>query len=180
MAPVQLLTPALPSDETISRVVLAPRRALGRPARITIIDNGKPRAVELLTNIIDNMRDQLPVADITSYFKGAASKIIDEQEAKMLAADADLVITGLGDCGACSANSIADALAMESAGVPATVVITEPFVGHITSWAVTMGAPGYHFAVVPHPVSSRSEETLRQYGASAAEHVLRHLTENQD
>src|SRR5581483_11367999 len=98
----------LPSDETISRVVLAPRRALGRPARITIIDNGKPRAVELLTNIIDNMRDQLPVADITSYFKGAASKIIDEQEAKMLAADADLVITGLGDCGACSANSLAD------------------------------------------------------------------------
>jgi hypothetical protein len=59
------------------------------------------------------------------------------------------------------------------------VVITEPFTGHITSWAATMGAPGYHFAVVPHPVSSRSAETLKAYGARAADLVRRQLTEDQ-
>jgi hypothetical protein len=56
MAMVELLTPALPSDEAVSRVVLASRRALVAPARVLIIDNGKPRTVELMTNIIDAMR----------------------------------------------------------------------------------------------------------------------------
>jgi hypothetical protein len=179
MAIVELLAPALPGDEAVSRVVLAPRRALAAPARVLIIDNGKPRTVELMTNIIDAMRGELEVGEVNVYFKGAASRIIDEQEAKDLAVANDLVIAGLGDCGACSANSLADALRMENAGIPATVVITEPFTGHITSWAVTMGAPGYHFAVVPHPVSSRSAETLKAYGTRAAGLVRRQLTEDQ-
>ena len=69
-----------------------------------------------------------------------------------------------------------DALHMEAAGVPSTLVITAPFAGHVTSWAVTMGAPGYHFAVVPHPVSSRAPDILLRYAAAAANSVFEHLT----
>jgi hypothetical protein len=146
---IEPLAPYVPEEATETTLSLAPRRPISDPVRITLIDNGKPRTVELLRNVVDQLRPPLPVAEVTVYFKGAASRIIDENEAADLARSSDLVITGLGDCGACSANSLADALRMEALGIPSTVVITSPFVGHITSWAVTMGLPGYHFSVVP-------------------------------
>jgi hypothetical protein len=50
---------------------------------------------------------------------------------------------------------------LERAGVPATVLVTEPFTTLIASHAVRLGAPGYHSLTVPHPVWGKSEEELR-------------------
>jgi hypothetical protein len=50
---------------------------------------------------------------------------------------------------------------LERAGVPATVLITEPFATIIASHAVKLGAPGYHALSVPHPVWGRSADELR-------------------
>ena len=49
---------------------------------------------------------------------------------------------------------------LEEAGVPATVLITEPFQGIVASHAVRLGAPGYHALVVPHPIWSKDDEGL--------------------
>jgi hypothetical protein len=46
------------------------------------------------------------------------------------------------------------------------VVISDVFIGHIAAFSVTMGMPGYHNAVVPHPVSSKDDEQLAAYAAS--------------
>lgn len=172
----ELLSPSLPDEAPTTAVALAPRTSPVGPVRLTIVDNGKPRTVELLTQIAEGFARHLPGVEVTAYFKGAASRIIDEQEVKELAASSDLVLTGIGDCGACSANSLADALRMETAGVPSTLVLTEPFAGHISRWAVALGAPGYHFVSVPHPVSSRSSEVLTSYATSVSDLALRQLT----
>ena len=71
-----------------------------------------------------------------------------------------MVIAGLGDCGACSACSLGDALKMEGAGVPSTVLISDVFVGHVASFVGHDGLPRLPHAVVPHPVSSKDDAQL--------------------
>lgn len=70
-----------------------------------------------------------------------------------------------------------DAVLIEKAGTPATVLITEPFQGLVASGAVKLGAPGYHSLVVPHPVWGKSPEELRELAAAIADRALAQLTE---
>ena len=85
------------------------------------------------------------------------------------------MIAGLGDCGACSTCSLGDALKMEGAGIPSTVLISDVFIGHIASVAVMMGMPGYHTAVVPHPVSSKNDDQLAAFAVLAVDQVRQQL-----
>ena len=64
---------------------------------------------------------------------------------------------------------------MEGAGIPSTVLISDVFVGHIASFSVTMGLPGYHTAVVPHPVSSKDDQQLAVYAASVVDVIAGQL-----
>ena len=47
-----------------------------------------------------------------------------------------------------------DAITFEKRGIPAAVVITEPFVPTAEEMARLAGMPGYPYAVLPHPVGS--------------------------
>ena len=76
---------------------LAPRAVPTGPVTITIVENGKPNANELLGHIADRLSDRIPVADIDVHSKPSAAKPIDADEAEMLAARSHLVIVGLGD-----------------------------------------------------------------------------------
>ncbi len=47
-----------------------------------------------------------------------------------------------------------DAILFEKRGIPAAVIITEPFVPTAMAMAELAGLPGYPFAAIPHPVGS--------------------------
>jgi hypothetical protein len=175
MATVQLVSPTLPEDPPAAGLHLAARRPLGPGTRLTLIDNGKPRARELLQMIAEGLRKRSAVGSVHVVSKGSASRVLDDAEVASLAATSDVVIAGLGDCGACSACSLADAIRMEAVGVPATVLISDVFTGHIASFAVTMGLPGYHSAVVPHPVSSKNDVQLARFAADVTEQIAAQL-----
>lgn len=64
---------------------------------------------------------------------------------------------------------------LEQLGVPAAVVITEPFQGLAASFARSLGMPGYPAAMVPHPVSSKDEPWLAATAARVADAVARDL-----
>ena len=49
-----------------------------------------------------------------------------------------------------------DAITFEKRGIPAAVVITEPFEPTAEAMACLAGMPGYPYAVVPHPFGSLS------------------------
>jgi hypothetical protein len=149
----------------------APRRGLDG-ARLVLIDNGKPNARELLSLLAS----QLPVARVEVVTKSAAGHPLEDDEAAAIAKRADVAITGLGDCGACSACSLRDAVAFERLGVPATVVITDAFVGHVARFADALGLPGYPALVVPHPVSSKDHEHLARLAAGLAGAAAAQLT----
>jgi hypothetical protein len=65
---------------------------------------------------------------------------------------------------------------LEEAGVPATVLITEPFQGIVASHASKLGLPGYHSLVVPHPVWSRDEDGLRALARQVADVAVAQLS----
>lgn len=76
----------------------APRTDVEPGALLTLIDNGKPRAREMLELIAEELRRELPeVTSVDVFSKPSAGKPIDADEARMLAARSRLVITGLGD-----------------------------------------------------------------------------------
>ena len=60
--------------------------------------------------------------------------------------------------------------------MPSTVLISDVFIGHVASFAVAMGLPGYHSAVVPHPVSSKDDAQLAAYAASVVDVIAAQLT----
>ncbi|MDE0652935.1 MAG: hypothetical protein OXI26_04745 [bacterium] len=69
-----------------------------------------------------------------------------------------------------------DAILLESRGVPAALVVTEPFVAVAARFAPTVGAPDYPSAAVPHPISSVGDDDLRKYAATVADEVADLLT----
>jgi hypothetical protein len=64
---------------------------------------------------------------------------------------------------------------LEERGIPATVVITQPFQAVIASNAVKLGAPGYHAIVVPHPVYGKSTSELQDLARGLAQTALAQL-----
>ena len=55
-----------------------------------------------------------------------------------------------------------DAITFEKRGIPAAVVITEPFVSTAEEMARLAGMPGYPYAVLPHPVGSLAPAEVAQ------------------
>jgi hypothetical protein len=51
---------------------------------------------------------------------------------------------------------VLDAITFEKRGIPAAVVITEPFESTAEAMAKLAGMPGYPYAAVPHPFGSLS------------------------
>jgi hypothetical protein len=176
MTTIDIMVPELVDAPPPAGITMAERVPLGPGSRITLIDNGKPKAPELMTMIADGLRERFPIESVTIFNKGTASRVIDEDEIASIAASSDAVIAGLGDCGACSACSLGDAIKMEIAGVPSTVLISDVFIGNVAAFSVTMGMPGYHSAVVPHPVSSKDDAQLAIYAASVVDQVALQLT----
>ena len=50
----------------------------------------------------------------------------------------------------------------ERLNVPALAVMTERFVSAAELMARVLGMPGYEFMVIPHPVSSATDDALRR------------------
>jgi hypothetical protein len=159
--PITVLRPdeAPPTTDVLE---LAPRHAPPDQLTVGLVANGKPLAKELLSALAEGLgvRAGREVA-VVMVEKPSAAFQLEDDEADRLASLADVAIAGLGDCGACSTCSLYDAVMLERRGIPATVLITEPFQSLIASLAAKLGAPGYHTLSLPHPVWGKTEEKLR-------------------
>jgi hypothetical protein len=175
MTNIEVLTPVqdAPAPAPIS---LAPRGELPDAIHLALIDNGKPRAREILALMADELREHLPIVEVEIVSKPTAAFPITAAQAADLAGRAHLALAAIGDCGACSACSLHDAIQLERLGVPASVIITDVFPRTVAAFARTLGAPGYRPIVLPHPVSSRSSDRLRTLVHEAAPTALDLLT----
>ena len=64
-----------------------------------------------------------------------------------------------------------DAISFEKRGIPAAVVITEPFIPTAAALAELAGLSGYPCAVIPHPVGSLTAEEVRERADAIAPRV---------
>jgi hypothetical protein len=175
MSMIEIISP-VGSIEEPSPISLAPRGEVPEGAHLTLIANGKPRAVEILELLAEELGAWLPIGEVEIYRKSSAGRPLEAEVARDLATRADLVIAALGDCGACSACSLHDAVQMELLGIPATVVITDVFQRSTAAHTRTLGLDSYHTVVLPHPVSTRSENRIRQLVHDAAPAARDQLT----
>ena len=78
-------------------VAYAPRTELPADAHVILVDNGKPRARDLMQMVATELQERHPIATVEVFSKPSAAKPIEADEAKEMAARAHLVITGVGD-----------------------------------------------------------------------------------
>jgi hypothetical protein len=158
---------------------LAPRTrpGAGAGARIVLVDNGKPNAAALLRAFSVRVAALLDLDpdDVELERKPGAGQPIAADRAEALAGRVSLAITGLGDCGGCSACSVHDAVIFERLGIPAVPVITEPFQGLCAMVAERLGLPALSPIVVPHPVSTKDQDWLEQLAERHARQMATQL-----
>jgi hypothetical protein len=67
---------------------------------------------------------------------------------------------------------VLDAITFEKRGIPAAVVITEPFVPTAEAMARLAGMPGYPYAVLPHPMGSLTPGEVAQRADTIADRIV--------
>ena len=60
-----------------------------------------------------------------------------------------------------------DGISFEQLGKPALVICTQPFASTSQNIARALGIPNYPFALVEHPIGSRTVAELRERAAAA-------------
>lgn len=174
MTMIQVYRPVL-TDNALPPAETAPRQLIPEGFRITLVNNGKPRTLELLTYMAEALAEHFSIRHVELHSKPSAGSPLDDELADRIAAASDLVITGLGDCGACSSCSLIDALMMEKRGVPASVVITDPFVDVCSRVSARMGYGDYRPIMIPHPAASRSDAWLRDWAQKSVPLLIENL-----
>lgn len=156
----------------------APRRADLTGARIGLLENTKHNADLLLTRLGELLVTEHGAASVAimrtkqAFALPAPGELVDE-----FVRGCDVVITGVGDCGSCSASAVADGVAFEAAGLPAAVICSDAFVTTADAMAALRGAPGYAYATTAHPVAVLSPEQVADRAKDLAAEVVALLTE---
>ena len=95
---------------------------------------------------------------------------------KEMAASCDVIITGIGDCGSCSASAVADGIVFEAAGLPAAAICSDAFKVTADAMADLRGASGYRYATTPHPVAVLTPDQVKERAAQVLDDVVTLLT----
>ena len=157
---------------------LAPRPRGLAGLRIGLLDNTKHNAALLLAEIGKLLVTEHGAAAVSlaqtkpNFAAPAPDGLVDSYRR-----ECDAVITGVGDCGSCSASAVADGIVFERAGLPAVVIISDAFVVTANAMAGLHGAPGYEFVVTEHPVAILSEEQVVQRAKRLLPEVVSMLTD---
>lgn len=108
--------------------------------------------------------------------KSAFALPIPDEELEELAGLCDVLITGVGDCGSCSASAVADGIAFERHGIPAAVVCSDAFAVTADAMAELKGASGYRYTTTAHPVAVLTADEVRKRAEEALPDVVAILT----
>jgi hypothetical protein len=139
---------------------IARRPAALEGLRLGILDNSKWNANKLLRGAQAALEGRLRFAAVTYAVKHSFSKDAAPDLLARLAAECDIVLTAIGDCGSCCSCCVRDSIALERLGVPAACIITTEFVQETALTRAALGMPGLRPVVIDHPVSSITAEEI--------------------
>ncbi|MGH3280077.1 MAG: UGSC family (seleno)protein [Trebonia sp.] len=149
----------------------APRPASLQGKRVSLLINTKQNARPFLEEV-GRLLEQKYDVTLTQRTKVNFAVPEPEDVIKELVAGSDVVITGVGDCGSCSAAAAADGVVLEAAGLPVAAIITESFVPTADAMAALRGAPGYQYATTAHPVAVLTQDKVKERAAQVLDDVV--------
>jgi hypothetical protein len=161
--PNAILDPTGRKDRTSHQgsFALAARRASLRGARVGLLINTKRNAETFLTEVGRLLREEHGAASVTAWTKLAFAQPVPEDMLKELVTECDVVVTGVGDCGSCSASAVTDGIMLESKGVPTAVICSDAFGASADAIAGLRGAPDYAYLTTEHPVAVLTADEVR-------------------
>ncbi|MFC7401843.1 UGSC family (seleno)protein [Citricoccus sp. GCM10030269] len=146
-------------------------------ARIGLLDNTKHNAMLLLQTVGRLLVEEHGAAEVTLVeTKRNFSVPVDDEIVSRYREACDVVITGVGDCGSCSAAAVADGINFERAGLPAAVVLTDAFDVTGRTMAGVQGAPDYEWIRTEHPMAVLAEDQVRERARQLLPEIVSTLT----
>lgn len=160
-------------DEQTADSTLAPRPAGLRGLTVGLLGNTKANGEALLALIAEELRRRQGVGRSLVYTKDYFGTPVKDDLLRRVVRECDLVVTAVGDCGSCSAATVADGILLERSGVPAVSIVSDGFLVSARAMAQVQGFPGYEFVAVKHPVASLDLKRLRDRALDVLPQVLR-------
>ncbi|MFW3169027.1 UGSC family (seleno)protein [Geodermatophilus sp. CPCC 206100] len=169
-----------PTGQTTTRIgssALAPRRTDLSGVRLGLLENTKHNAALLLDELAAMLQSEHGASTtVLRRTKTAFALPLPEAALDELVAECDVVLTGVGDCGSCSASAVADGIALERAGVPAAVICSDAFTATASGMAEVQGAPDYAYLTTAHPVAILDADAVRERARQLLPQVVATVT----
>jgi hypothetical protein len=160
---------------TIGRTINPPLASLaGR--RIGVLDNGKPNALLLMTEMARLLAARAGATVGAIVSKRTAAEPCEEPTLATVLDGADVILSGSADCGSCTSWSIFDVDQVERAGKVSIGITTTAFEGLSRQVASTLGLPSARICAVGHPLGGIDDDAVRALAANAVEDLLRLAT----
>jgi hypothetical protein len=146
-----------------ANVSIAPRVKKLDGLRLAILDNSKWNANKILRTSAAALEKNVKFANVNYYVKHSFSKDAAPGLIAEIAANNDIVLTAIGDCGSCCSCCIRDSVALEKLGIPSAAIITTEFERETEMTRTAIGMQGLIPVVIDHPISSitRAEVEVR-------------------
>ncbi|MFY9637716.1 MAG: UGSC family (seleno)protein [Methanobacterium sp.] len=123
---------------------------------VSLLDNTKPGANVILKIIEENLGKRKFI-----NIKKAAGSAATTKQLK-IAANAEIVILALGDCGSCCSWVILDAIRLEKMGKPTISICSYKFLNFAHELAKAHGAKDLKILNIKHPVAGLSKEEVEE------------------
>ena len=176
--PYPILDPTgtIAADREKSPPPRARRRANLHGATVGLLVNTKQNAAPFLDEVGRLLVGRHGAKGTIARTKVNFAAPAPEDLVKELAASCDVIITGIGDCGSCSASAVADGIVFEAAGLPAAAICSDAFKVTADAMAGLRGAPGYRYVTTPHPVAVLTPDQVKERAAQVLGDVVSLLT----
>lgn len=148
---------------------VAARKGALKGLRLGILDNSKWNANKILRGAAAALGEDVEFAQVNYYVKHSFSKDATPELIAKIAAENDIVLTAIGDCGSCCSACVRDGIALEKLGVPSAVIITTEFARETELTRQAVGMKALEPVVITHPVSSITAEEVAQRVAQVRE-----------
>uniref|UniRef100_UPI003F81BC18 UGSC family (seleno)protein n=1 Tax=Rhodococcus wratislaviensis TaxID=44752 RepID=UPI003F81BC18 len=108
-----------------------------------------------------------PFRGTLSFSSDASAEVINR-----IAAENDIALTAIGDCGSCCSACVTDGVRLEQAGLPTAVIVTTEFEHEARLQRDARGMADLEPVVITHPISSLTLEQLEGRAAEVAPQAL--------
>jgi hypothetical protein len=167
-----------PTAETASE--MRPRRA--RPASlegvtVALMDIGKMRGDEFIDRLEILFRER-GVAT-RRYKKPTNTRTAPLALLQQMAAECQVVVIALSDCGSCTSCSTHDLVDLDRRGLAGVSVLTEEFRPAFATQCSAIGFDGASL-YVPHPMQNRTREELHRFAEEVFQKIVAALQSGED